>query len=74
VQGPRATATLIAADEAAVGLFLARRIAFGRIVPLIEAAMDRFAGDGASEPGLDELVQLDRDVREWSLAETGLPA
>jgi 1-deoxy-D-xylulose 5-phosphate reductoisomerase len=57
-----------------VGLFLARRIAFGRIVPLIEAAMDRFAGDGASEPGLDELVQLDRDVREWSLAETGLPA
>jgi 1-deoxy-D-xylulose-5-phosphate reductoisomerase len=73
-QGPRATATLIAADEAAVGLFLARRIAFGRIVPLIEAAMDRFAGDGASEPGLDELVQLDRDVRGWSLAETGLPA
>jgi 1-deoxy-D-xylulose-5-phosphate reductoisomerase len=68
-QGPRATATLIAADEAAVGLFLAGQVAFGRIVPLIAEALERFAAGGASEPGLHELVQLDRDVREWSLAE-----
>jgi 1-deoxy-D-xylulose-5-phosphate reductoisomerase len=74
LQGPRATATLIAADEAAVGLFLAGRVAFGGIVPLIEGALDRFAGDGATEPGLEELVQLDRAVREWSLAEAGRPA
>ena len=73
-QGPRATATLIAADEAAVGSFLAGRMAFDRIVPLIERALDRFAADGAADPDLDELVQLDRDVRGWALTEAGGPA
>ena len=67
-RGPRATATLIAADEAAVGRFLSGELPFGRIVPLIAAALERFAGDGPSEPGLDELIALDRDVRAWCQA------
>jgi 1-deoxy-D-xylulose-5-phosphate reductoisomerase len=65
-RGPRATATLIAADEVAVRRFLAGEIAFGAIVPLIEAAIAHFAGEGATEPDLAELVSLDRETREWS--------
>src|SRR3990170_4508126 len=68
-QGPRATATLIAADEAAVGRFLAGGLPFGGIVPLIAAALERFAASGAAEPGLEELVALDRDVRAWCAAD-----
>ena len=68
-QGPHATATLIAADEAAVGRFLAGGLPFGGIVPLIAAALERFAASGAAEPGLEELVALDRDVRAWCAAD-----
>jgi len=69
-RGPRATATLIAADEVAVGRFLAGTLPFGGIVPLVENALDQFAGEGGStadrEPDLAELLELDRAVREWS--------
>ncbi len=64
-RGPRATATLIAADEAAVQRFLSGGLPFGEIVPLIAAALERFAGDGPTEPGLKELIALDQDVRAW---------
>ena len=67
-QGPRATATLMAADEAAVGRFLAGSLPFGAIVPLIAAALERFVASGATDPDLDELIALDRDVRAWCLA------
>jgi 1-deoxy-D-xylulose-5-phosphate reductoisomerase len=71
-RGPRATATLIAADEVAVRRFLAGELAFGGIVPLLEAAVERFSGNGPSdasgEPGLDELMALDAEVRDWVTA------
>src|SRR5439155_9261441 len=73
-RGPRATATLIAADEVAVRRFLAGGIAFGAIVPLVEAAIERFADEGPREPDLAELVSLDRDVREWSAGAAVAPA
>jgi 1-deoxy-D-xylulose-5-phosphate reductoisomerase len=69
--GPWATATLIAADEAAVHRFLAGELPFGGIVPLIEEALARFAGQGSAEPALDELLELDRDVQAWCAAGGG---
>ena len=60
--GPRASATLIAADEVAVARFLDGTLDFPGIPRLIEAAVSRFGTD-AGDPGLDELVDLDRSVR-----------
>jgi 1-deoxy-D-xylulose-5-phosphate reductoisomerase len=62
--GPRATATLIAADEVAVARFLAGSLGFLGITALAEHAVERF-GSGPA-PGLDELIDLDRHVRAWS--------
>lgn len=70
LRGPRATATLIAADEAAVRRFLGGSLPFGGIVPLISAALERFADGGTAEPGLDELLELDRAVQGWCMAAT----
>ncbi len=61
--GPRASAALIAADEVAVGRFLEGSLGFTGIPALLEAAVERFGGDGASDPDLDELVALDSVVR-----------
>jgi len=66
--GPRATAVLIAADEAAVRRFLAGSLPFGGIVALIAAALERFAPQEGAAPGLDELVALDTEVQEWATA------
>ena len=61
--GSRATAALIAADEVAVGRFLAGSLDFRGIPRLLEAAVRRF-GDGPDQaPGIDALVDLDREVR-----------
>jgi 1-deoxy-D-xylulose-5-phosphate reductoisomerase len=69
-RGPRASAALIAADEVAVERFLRDSLSFPQIPLLVGEAVDRFAG-GTAEPGLEELIELDRAVRQWS--ETAQP-
>jgi len=61
--GQRATTALIAADEVAVGRFLAGSIRFPEIPKLLEAAVERFGMGEGQEPGLDELIALDAEVR-----------
>ncbi len=62
--GSRATAALIAADEVAVTRFLAGSLDFPGIPHLLEAAIDRFGTGPGQAPGYDELVALDREVRD----------
>lgn len=66
-RGPRATTALISADEVAVARFLDGGLGFNGIARLLEAAVARFGGPG--EPGLDELVELDAEVRAFAAAE-----
>ena len=61
--GQRATTALIAADEVAVGRFLAGSLRFPEIPRLLEAAVERFGMSDRQEPGLDELIALDAEVR-----------
>jgi 1-deoxy-D-xylulose-5-phosphate reductoisomerase len=65
--GPRASAALIAADDVAVARFLAGTLDFPGIPSLLEAAVERFGGDGggggAPEPDVEALVALDAEVR-----------
>jgi 1-deoxy-D-xylulose-5-phosphate reductoisomerase len=61
--GPRASAALIAADEVAVARFLDGTLGFIGIPAMLETAVERFGGDGAPDPDLDELVALDAVVR-----------
>jgi 1-deoxy-D-xylulose-5-phosphate reductoisomerase len=61
-EGPRASAALIMADEVAVARFLARSLEFTGIPRLLEAAVTQFGG-GQGEPGIDELVDLERAIR-----------
>jgi len=63
-RGPGASAALIAADDVAVERFLAGSLDFAGITRLCADAVDRF-GDGP-EPALDDLIQLDADVRAWA--------
>ena len=63
IAGPRASAALIAADDVAVARFLAGTLDFSDIPRLLEAAVDRFGGSGATAPDLDALVALDAEVR-----------
>jgi 1-deoxy-D-xylulose-5-phosphate reductoisomerase len=73
--GPRATAALIAADDVAVARFLDGSLDFPGIPRLLEAAVARFGGSSggvATEPGLDELIALDAEVRA-ALAPGGQP-
>jgi 1-deoxy-D-xylulose-5-phosphate reductoisomerase len=61
--GPWASAALIAADDVAVGRFLAGSLDFMGIPRLLDAAVGRF-GASPGEPDLDDLEQLDAAVRE----------
>jgi 1-deoxy-D-xylulose-5-phosphate reductoisomerase len=65
LQGPRATATLIAADEVAVGRFLDGSLDFPGIARLVGAAVERFGAAGDREPDLAALLELDLEVRAW---------
>ena len=65
LQGPRATATLIAADEVAVGRFLDGRLDFPGVPRLVAAAIERFGAAGDREPDLEALLELDLEVRAW---------
>ena len=61
--GARASAALIAADDVAVSRFLAGTLDFLGIPRLLEAAVGRF-GAGPGDPETDELIDLDRAVRD----------
>ena len=61
-KGPWASAALIAADEIAVARFLAGTLDLPGIARLLEAAVVRFGAE-PGEPDLDELSQLDHEVR-----------
>src|SRR3989454_6229328 len=61
--GSRATAALIAADEVAVGRFLAGTLDFPGIPALLESAVTRFGEGGDQAPDLATLVGLDAEVR-----------
>ena len=72
--GPRASAALIAADEVAVARFLDGSLDFPGIPRLLEAAVTRF-GSGPGEPDVDELIDLDRVVRDaFTTTRFGAPA
>jgi 1-deoxy-D-xylulose-5-phosphate reductoisomerase len=71
-RGPRASAALIAADDVAVDRFLHGTLDFLGIADLCAAAMNRFGAGESAGPQLDELLQLDREVRSW--AATAQPA
>ena len=58
---------LNAADEVAVGAFLDGRIAFPAVGATIERAVVRWGAD--AEPGLDDIVALDAEVRATLTAE-----
>ena len=66
--GPRASAALISADEAAVARFLAGSLDFNGIPKLLGAAVERFGAAHRAEPGLDELIALDAEVHTFAEA------
>jgi 1-deoxy-D-xylulose-5-phosphate reductoisomerase len=65
-QGPRASAALIAADDVAVDRFLHGTLDFPGIAELCGRAIERFGPGEPQAPALDELLDLDREVREWA--------
>ena len=67
--GARASAALIAADEVAVRRFLDRSLGFPGIARLAGDAVERFGA--GPEPGLEELIALDAEVRAWCEAAPG---
>jgi 1-deoxy-D-xylulose-5-phosphate reductoisomerase len=64
-RGGSTGAVLNAANEAAVGEFLAGRLAFDRIVPACEAVVGRHEFN--PQPTLDRIFELDRWAREETL-------
>src|SRR6185295_990276 len=72
--GSRASAALIAADEVAVARFLDGTLDFAGIPRLLEAAVTRF-GTEPGDPDVDELIDLDRVVRDaFNTTRFGAPA
>jgi 1-deoxy-D-xylulose-5-phosphate reductoisomerase len=67
VDGGNRGTILNAADEVAVAAFLSGEIGFTRIGELIAEAVDRWGGE--HEPGLDEIVALDAEVRQGLASE-----
>jgi 1-deoxy-D-xylulose-5-phosphate reductoisomerase len=62
--GPGATAALIPADDIAVERFLAGSLSYPGMARLVEAAVERFSVSHA--PSLDELEEIDAEVRAWA--------
>lgn len=60
--GGTACAVLNGANEAAVGLFLADQIPFGRIPELVERALDKIPVQ--LNPGLEDILEADRAARQ----------
>ncbi len=61
--GSRATAALIAADEVAVARFLGGSLDFPGIPRLLEQAVARYGSGPDQAPGVDDLVDLEGEVR-----------
>jgi len=61
--GSRATAALIAADDVAVTRFLEGTLDFPGISRLLEQVVARYGPGPDQAPGVDELVDLDREIR-----------
>jgi 1-deoxy-D-xylulose-5-phosphate reductoisomerase len=61
--GPRASAALIAADDVAVERFLAGSLDFTGIPRLLDVAVERYGTATGGDPGLDDLIALDAEVR-----------
>jgi 1-deoxy-D-xylulose-5-phosphate reductoisomerase len=66
--GPRATASLIAADEVAVERFLAGTLDFPGIPRLVETAVVRYGAGSPAAPEVDALIALDAEVRAWAMS------
>jgi 1-deoxy-D-xylulose-5-phosphate reductoisomerase len=66
--GPRASTALISADEVAVARFLDGTLNFPGITRVLEAAVREFGSGEPREPGLDELIHLDTQVRTFAEA------
>jgi 1-deoxy-D-xylulose-5-phosphate reductoisomerase len=66
--GSRATAALISADEVAVARFLEGTLDFSGIPRLLEQAVARYGSGADQAPGVDELLALDREVRDALMA------
>ncbi len=62
-RGPPGGAVLNAANEAAVGAFLAGEITFGKIVPLVEDILGRAPAEGGKKADLRALVEADAWAR-----------
>jgi 1-deoxy-D-xylulose-5-phosphate reductoisomerase len=70
-RGARASAALIAADDVAVDRFLDGSADFAAIARLCQLAIDKY-GEGP-DPGIDELLELDAEVRVWARTANILP-
>ncbi len=66
IAGPRASTALISADEVAVARFLRGDLNFSAIPSVLEASVDRFGRGEPAEPNLEELVDLDVQVRAFA--------
>ncbi len=66
--GPRASAALISADEVAVARFLGGTLDYPGIVRVLTESVARFGTGGASEPSLQEIIDLDAEVRPFAEA------
>jgi 1-deoxy-D-xylulose-5-phosphate reductoisomerase len=64
-RGGLAPCVLSAANEAAVGLFLAEKIPFGKISECVAAALDSIDMNG--QPTLDDILAADRAARAFVL-------
>jgi 1-deoxy-D-xylulose-5-phosphate reductoisomerase len=64
--GPRASTALISADEVAVARFLGGSLDFAGIPRVLAAAVEKFGSGEPREPGLDELIALDVQVRAFA--------
>ena len=62
--GSWASAALIAADDVAVGRFLAGSLSFTGIPRLLEEAIGRFGRGPSIGPGVEDLEALDSEIRE----------
>jgi 1-deoxy-D-xylulose-5-phosphate reductoisomerase len=66
--GPRASAALISADEVAVARFLSGTLDFLGINRVLSDSVDRFGTGGPPEPSLQEIMELDAEVRSFAEA------
>jgi len=55
-----------AANEAAVRLLLDNKIRFVQIPDVIAACMDKHSGTWIENPGVDDILEVERDIREYT--------